>query len=128
MLFYISEYIKFSAFFFHSWKTFSLLTYVIPCHTNAEVHFEVISVLVNTLTNTQLDIRLQSRSLGNIVSSKLQPQSFLIVLYSIYSNLHKLQLHLKSEIWSSHGVRVFMDLVFGPTSWQFCLLPVEKPV
>ena len=42
--------------FFHSCETFSLLIDVIPCHTHAEVDFEVISVHVNTQTNTQLDI------------------------------------------------------------------------
>ena len=37
--------IKFSiSFFFHSWKTFYLLTYAILCHSHAEVDFEVISV------------------------------------------------------------------------------------
>ena len=35
--------IKFSISFFHCWKTFSLLTYTVPCHTHAEVDFEVIS-------------------------------------------------------------------------------------
>ena len=38
--------------FFHSWKTFSLITYAIPCHTHAEVDFEVISVPVNQAVNT----------------------------------------------------------------------------
>ena len=30
--------------FSHSWQAFSLLPYAIPCHTHAEVDFEVISV------------------------------------------------------------------------------------
>ena len=48
-------------------------------------------------------------------------QSFLIVLYSTYSNLHKL--HLKSEIWSSHGVGggYFMDLVC--LARHLCIFP-----
>ena len=39
---------KLSTAFFHSWKTFSLLTCATPCHTYAGVDFEVISVPVNT--------------------------------------------------------------------------------
>ena len=54
--------IKFSiSFFFHSCKTFSLLIYVIRCHTHAEVDFEVISVHVNT----------QSKKSSNNVDAKL---------------------------------------------------------
>ena len=48
------------------------------------------------------------------------PDSFVAVLYRVYSNLHELQ------SGSSHGVGV--DLAFGPTSLYFCLLLVEKPV
>ena len=33
-----------ASIFFHSLKTFSLLTYAIPCRTHAEVDFEVISM------------------------------------------------------------------------------------
>ena len=40
----ISELMSNLANFSHSWKIFSFLTYAIPCHTHAEVDFEVISV------------------------------------------------------------------------------------
>ena len=41
-------------FFFHFCKTFSLIIYVIHCHTIAGVDFEVISVHANIQTSTQL--------------------------------------------------------------------------
>ena len=84
--------IKFSILFFHSCKTFSLLIYVIPCQTHAEVDFEVISVHVTNKHPVGYTITIQK---------VLEIMSFLVVLYSAYSSLCKL--HLKSEIFPWRG-------------------------
>ena len=104
--------IKFNiSFFFHSCKTFSLLIYVICCHTHVEVDFEVISVHVNTQSKKVLEMML-IQSFNHVFS----------VLFSASSNLHKL--HLKSEIWSSHSVGE--GVFYGPSVWPdiFALFPL----
>ena len=98
-----------------------------PCHTHAEVDF--ISVPVNTQTPVQTNTQLEGIRLQYNVNAKLQPQSFLIVVYSVYINIHNCNCISSQRSGlpiACGGGGYFMGPMFGPTSLHFCLLLNRK--